>query len=161
MDVHKVSAVLSRIEVVESGRRRRWTSAEKLRIVDESFAGPRLVPATARRYPQFLRLYDAGDKRGSWSRQVLRPVKRPKINRGSRTRYHGRFRESDLFRRVLEIALSGCIQRPTCAHQRDQGQGSLLSIRCADGPSATIALQSWMGAPIPLFGSAPGQLPES
>jgi transposase len=50
MDVHKDSAVLSRIEVVETGRRRRWTSAEKLRIVEESLAGPRLVSATARRY---------------------------------------------------------------------------------------------------------------
>jgi transposase len=50
MDVHKDSAVLSRIEVVETGRRRRWTSAEKLRIVEESFSGPRLVSATARRY---------------------------------------------------------------------------------------------------------------
>jgi transposase-like protein len=39
MDVHKDSAVLSRIEVVETGRRRRWTSAEKLRIVEESFSG--------------------------------------------------------------------------------------------------------------------------
>jgi hypothetical protein len=27
------------IEVVETGRRRRWTSAEKLRIVEESFSG--------------------------------------------------------------------------------------------------------------------------
>jgi len=50
MDVDKDSVVLSRIEVVETGRRRRWTSAEKLRIVEESFSGPRLVSATARRY---------------------------------------------------------------------------------------------------------------
>ena len=50
MDVHKDSVVLSRIEVVETGRRRRWTSAEKLRIVEESFSAPRLVSATARRY---------------------------------------------------------------------------------------------------------------
>jgi transposase len=50
MDVHKDSAVLSRIEVVETGRRRRWTCAEKVRIVEESFSGPRLVSATARRY---------------------------------------------------------------------------------------------------------------
>ena len=42
--------MLSRIEVVETGRRRRWTSAEKLRIVEESFAGPRLVSATAQRH---------------------------------------------------------------------------------------------------------------
>ncbi len=50
MDVHKDSAVPSRMEVVETGRRRRWTSAEKIRIVEESFAGPRLVSATARRH---------------------------------------------------------------------------------------------------------------
>ena len=42
--------MLSRIEVVETGRRRRWTNAVKLRIVEESFSGPRLVSATARRY---------------------------------------------------------------------------------------------------------------
>jgi transposase-like protein len=41
--------VLSRIEVVETGRRQRWTSAEKLGIVEETFSGPRLVSATARR----------------------------------------------------------------------------------------------------------------
>ena len=29
--------MLSRIEVVETGRRRRWMSAEKLRIREESF----------------------------------------------------------------------------------------------------------------------------
>jgi periplasmic glucans biosynthesis protein len=45
MDVHKDSVVLSRIEVVGTGRRRRWTRAEKLRIVEESFSGPRLVSA--------------------------------------------------------------------------------------------------------------------
>jgi len=50
MDVHKDSAVLSRMDLVETGRRRRWRRAEKLRIVEESFAGPRLVSATARRY---------------------------------------------------------------------------------------------------------------
>lgn len=50
MDVHKDSAVLSRMDLVETGRRRRWTRAEKLRIVEESFSGPRLVSATARRY---------------------------------------------------------------------------------------------------------------
>jgi len=50
MDIHKDSAVLSRMEMVETGRRRRWTSAEKLRIVEESLSGPRLISATARRY---------------------------------------------------------------------------------------------------------------
>ncbi|WP_246668384.1 IS66-like element accessory protein TnpA [Bradyrhizobium elkanii] len=42
--------MLSRMAVVETGRRRRWTSAEKVRIVEESFSGPRQVSATARRY---------------------------------------------------------------------------------------------------------------
>jgi transposase len=41
---------VSRLEVVEIGRRRRWTEEEKLRIVMESLSGPRLGSATARRY---------------------------------------------------------------------------------------------------------------
>ena len=39
-----------RIEVVETGRRRRWSDEEKLKIVLESLASPRLVSATARRH---------------------------------------------------------------------------------------------------------------
>jgi transposase len=39
-----------RLEVVETGRRRRWSEDEKVRIVLESLAGPRLVAATARRH---------------------------------------------------------------------------------------------------------------
>ncbi|MCW6511979.1 IS66-like element accessory protein TnpA [Lichenifustis flavocetrariae] len=35
---------------MESGRRRRWSEAEKLRIVVESASGPQLVSATARRH---------------------------------------------------------------------------------------------------------------
>ena len=35
---------------METGRRRRWSEAEKLRIVEESDAGRRLVSATARRH---------------------------------------------------------------------------------------------------------------
>jgi transposase len=49
MDSHTISA-LGRLEVVETGRRRRWSEDEKLRIVLESLAGPRLVSATARRH---------------------------------------------------------------------------------------------------------------
>lgn len=49
MDRHKVSAV-ERLEIVETGRRRRWSEDEKARIVLESMAGPRLVAPTARRY---------------------------------------------------------------------------------------------------------------
>ena len=49
MDSHKVSA-LERLEIVETGRRRRWSEDEKARIVLKSMAGPRLVAPTARRY---------------------------------------------------------------------------------------------------------------
>jgi transposase len=49
MDSHTHSA-FRRLEVVETGRRRRWTEDEKARIVLESLAGPRLVSATARRH---------------------------------------------------------------------------------------------------------------
>lgn len=49
MDRH-TSSGLARIEVVETGRRRRWSEEEKARIVLESLSGPRLVSATARRY---------------------------------------------------------------------------------------------------------------
>src|SRR5258708_8100285 len=41
---------VSRLEVVDTGRRRRWTEEEKLRIVMESLSGARLGSATARRY---------------------------------------------------------------------------------------------------------------
>src|SRR3954451_10049929 len=50
MDSHTQSAQFGRLEVVETGRRRRWSEDEKLRIVLESLQGPRLVSATARRY---------------------------------------------------------------------------------------------------------------
>lgn len=49
MDVHKHSA-FERLEIVETGRRRRWSDDEKLRIVMESQSEPRLVSATARRH---------------------------------------------------------------------------------------------------------------
>jgi transposase len=39
-----------RLEVVDSGRRRRWTEAEKLKIVHESLSRPRLASATARQH---------------------------------------------------------------------------------------------------------------
>jgi transposase len=50
MGVLSDSHQVSRLEVVDSGRRRRWTESEKLRIVRESLAGPRLTAATARRH---------------------------------------------------------------------------------------------------------------
>jgi transposase len=48
MSSHKDRPQVSRLEIVEMGRRRRWSDAEKLRIVEESLAGRRMVSATAR-----------------------------------------------------------------------------------------------------------------
>ena len=48
MDSHTYS--VEKLAIVETGRRRRWSDEEKLRIVTESLAGPRLASATARRY---------------------------------------------------------------------------------------------------------------
>jgi transposase len=41
---------ISRLEIVDTGRRRRWSDAEKLRIVEESYSSPRLASSTARRH---------------------------------------------------------------------------------------------------------------
>lgn len=50
MDSHRHSAQIGRLEVVETGRRRRWSEDEKLKIILESLQAPRQVSATARRY---------------------------------------------------------------------------------------------------------------
>lgn len=50
MDSDKRSAQVERLEVVETGRRRRWSEDEKLKIILESLQAPRRVAATARRY---------------------------------------------------------------------------------------------------------------
>ena len=47
---HTDSAQVYRLEVVDTGRRRRWSFEEKLRIVEESHQGHRQVSATARRH---------------------------------------------------------------------------------------------------------------
>jgi transposase len=50
MDSHKCSTQVERLEVVEIGRRRRWTDDEKLKIVLESMQAPRAISSTARRH---------------------------------------------------------------------------------------------------------------
>ena len=50
MDGDRRSAQVERLEVVDTGRRRRWSEDEKLKIVLESLQAPRQVAATARRY---------------------------------------------------------------------------------------------------------------
>jgi transposase len=49
MDVHKHSPQTERLEVVETGRQRRWSDDEKFRIVLESLETPRATSSTARR----------------------------------------------------------------------------------------------------------------
>ncbi|MGY2932181.1 transposase-like protein [Bradyrhizobium sp. GM6.1] len=43
MDSDRRSAQVERLEVVDTGRRRRWSEDEKLKIVLESLQGPRQV----------------------------------------------------------------------------------------------------------------------
>jgi len=50
MDAHSYSPQVEVLSVTDSGRRRRWAAEEKARIVEESFARPRAVSATARRH---------------------------------------------------------------------------------------------------------------
>jgi transposase len=50
MTGHTPIPKVSRLEVIETGARRRWTPEEKQRIVAESFGAPRIVSATARRH---------------------------------------------------------------------------------------------------------------
>jgi transposase len=50
MDSYTHSSRAGRLEVVETGRRRRWSEDAKLKIVLESLQAPRQVSATARRH---------------------------------------------------------------------------------------------------------------
>ena len=50
MTIHTTTPKVSRLEVISTGARRRWTLEEKERIVAESIAVPRNVSATARRH---------------------------------------------------------------------------------------------------------------
>lgn len=50
MDSHKYSAQVCRLDVIDTGRRRRWSFEEKLRIVEESHQGHRQSSSTARRH---------------------------------------------------------------------------------------------------------------
>src|SRR2546430_9803237 len=50
MDSHKHSTLVERLELIETGRRRRWSDDEKLRIVLESLQAPRPISSTARRH---------------------------------------------------------------------------------------------------------------
>ena len=49
MTDHTAMSKVSRLDVISTGARRRWTLEEKQRIVAESYGMPRAVSATARR----------------------------------------------------------------------------------------------------------------
>ena len=93
MDDPKFRSQIEVLSVVDKGRRREWTDAEKVRIVEESLRGFRQCAATARRYeisralltrwrrdfrsgqlvagsrPQFLAVQVASDAAGTACRQ--------------------------------------------------------------------------------------------
>jgi len=50
MDILTDNRHVSRLEVVDTGRRRRWPDEQKRRIVEESLSAPRQASATARRH---------------------------------------------------------------------------------------------------------------
>ena len=50
MSDHKYRPEVEILSVIDSGRRRRWTDAEKVRIVEESLGGRGQVAETARRH---------------------------------------------------------------------------------------------------------------
>lgn len=50
MDAHSFMTQVEVLSVTDSGRRRRWSTAEKIRIVEESLSRPRMASSTARRY---------------------------------------------------------------------------------------------------------------
>ena len=47
---HNIMSQIEVLPVTDTGRRHRWTDTEKLPMVEESYAAPRRVAATARRY---------------------------------------------------------------------------------------------------------------
>jgi transposase len=76
MDGNTHSPQIGRLEVVDTGRRRRWSEDEKLKIVLESLHAPRQVSATARRYGisrslllQWRRLFRA-ERKGAAEQQI-------------------------------------------------------------------------------------------
>ena len=50
MDIIRDRGQVSRLDVVDSGRRRRFSDEAKLAVVAESYRGPKQVSATARRH---------------------------------------------------------------------------------------------------------------
>jgi transposase len=62
MDSLTDSRHVTRLEIVDTGRRRRWSVEEKLRIIEESYSAPRLTSQTARRHGISIQLLFAWRK---------------------------------------------------------------------------------------------------
>ncbi|WP_456651490.1 transposase [Bradyrhizobium sp. LM2.3] len=131
MDSDRRSAQVERLELVATGRRRRWSEDEKLKIVLESLQAPRQVAATARRYGVSRSLllrrrrsfrpepkdaaHNLASYRRWWSRnQVRRPVQsrgpaaagrsRSSLLPGARMRITGRVDAATLKAAVAALA---------------------------------------------------------
>ena len=78
MDGHSFISQVEVLSVTDSGRRRRWSLAEKIRIVEESLAHPRQAASTARRYDISRTLLTR------WRRQYREGLRAPRRRFASR-----------------------------------------------------------------------------
>lgn len=81
MDVNKSSVQGERLEIVETGRRRRWSEGEKLKIVMESLQSPGQMTVTA--------LLVGLDRLARQAPPVERPRTDPKIRQLSESSWIG------------------------------------------------------------------------
>src|SRR5215204_4076503 len=82
MAEHTPMSSVSRLEVITTGARRRWTLEEKRRIVAESDRAPRIVSATARRHgltPSQLFTWRRLDSQGRLTADVDEPAFVPAV----------------------------------------------------------------------------------
>lgn len=81
MSEHRYRPEIEILSVTDTGRRRRWTDEEKVRIVEESFGGRGGVAEAARRHDigrtllvRWRRLYREGHLTGDMSRPQFLPL---------------------------------------------------------------------------------------
>src|SRR5258706_7947825 len=104
MTSHTPIPQVSRLDVITTGARRRWTLEEKQRIVAESFSGPRLTSAPARRHglsPSQLFTWRRRARDGKLAADDSGPVFAPAIIASER------MTPADLRAGLMEIELRG------------------------------------------------------
>ncbi|UPK31111.1 transposase [Bradyrhizobium sp. 195] len=114
MDSDRRSAQVERLEVVDTGRRRRWSEDEKLKIVLESLQAPRQVAATARRYGVSRSLLLR------WRRSFGRSRRTPPINLASYRRWWSRSQG----RRLVQSRRPAAAERSRSSLRPELGCGS-------------------------------------